>query len=1267
MADAQVVAEYRERWRTRGDHYVERRFAYAADRNDLLVDAFGYRGLSRDYEPTLAQLLTHRRVLVVGEPGSGKSTVTREARTRYATDAVGTVPILVYLRSYRGNLRDVLADVPPELLDDPSLRRAYLLDGVDEIPQQYLQRFLQELQDLGQREPDTQILLTCRQTVFTQHAKEFSTDAFVFRLLDFDDADLAIVAAHQLDLANSFLEAITTAGISEELRNPLALMTVLDQYRHHGTISAIRSENLGRMIQRLIDTRPAVNPIRQFRALKILGVACEIYARNELTNDEALQLLSTAIAQTPTEALALLEELTQTSILLRTATGITFQMRSFGEYLAARELESHTVERLQELAWHNNEPSETWRNAISYLAEINHHVRAYFIVSYPTWLHAMSPAACTIEEQTQIVRSTLQHAARDKHYLVNDDNVRPAQLARFLNSTTIEELYQDLTDGSPIGQANALLLLGLRHDPRITDRALALAVETGRADELRHSALLALFHQLDPRVLETLLPHLDRNGPYYLTMADCIGTLANPSNLRTVLPVVLGTDAMLSATYYHFRSLTTAAALTAVLDYLIQNPNVFHQLRLTTYLDPIIDQLAVHWNDQTATQCATLFVTLNQAQAYPRTDGIVDSFLGALHRAPQRNIAIRQVLAHYHATATTPFSLAGSLAAFLTDDLANWLIEHHDTALIRALAPSVPPGPIRSLLGPHSGGLIPAQDIAAAQYRVEERQRTDREQARIAAEQAIITSDNDPVRVRTALWRLRSEHWPDLGPDRTRWLADMISETLVQRDLARTVQRQGNNISLPNDLDLLLSIVQHYRLRLVPDTPLIDALRAWPFPAISDHATRHGLSAQAHAAIDGILTTPPDEETLQNVLRVLHDAKQPANPTQVRAVAANALYTGSTRINALQHLSANIAEDAQITPFIDDPVLHATAFRLLVERQHRPTIERAIASLKDNELNAADAPIPRSTPLDWIASIHAPWAWDSLSSLRARALRLGRFGVSMICANTLAGIDKPRAAALVRGQAQLAPQAWQRHETALAERFELEARFSTAQAITFAEVLQRLKGSTSLLALKIWVEGPGDRPIIAALLELLNAPQLAGTIDFVSGWATLPHRDPERLLDGCREAAIIMDGDKGRELHKPRKPYTNTAKQALKQFGRTTIHFHVLERYGIEHYVPQHAYESFLNRSLGSFFPIPPAVPVDDHFLDDPSWWERLRTWIRARWGLRLPGKKRSSFFPKSVATNKQLATYLTLADMERTDLLDILRKLVARAAVLAA
>ena len=166
-----------------------------------------------------------------------------------------------------------------------------------------------------------------------------------------------------------------------------------------------------------------------------------------------------------------------------------------------------------------------------------------------------------------------------------------------------------------------------------------------------------------------------------------------------------------------------------------------------------------------------------------------------------------------------------------------------------------------------------------------------------------------------------------------------------------------------------------------------------------------------------------------------------------------------------------------------------------------------------------------------------------------------------------------RLAKAVRGQMKYADQSWRPRQSSFALECEREAQLLAARSLPFARVLDLLKVSTSLITLKIYVEGSTDAPVYAQFLTEMGEPALAANVDLVSRWPNLSNRPVDRWLDGCREAVLIMDGDVGRVFDKPGAPYSPEARRAFTTFEQRPIHLFVLERYGIENYFAQRAVE----------------------------------------------------------------------------------------------
>ena len=560
--------------------YVERRFT-ALDATAASVDTdMRFRGVLREREPKLQDVISHPQSVILAEPGGGKSVVARAA-VHLFVDELDRIPVFSELKEYRGSLSNLLAASAPHPVLDPYatiageiMKRAYILDGLDEIPRDTLSKLGIDLRELLESDPTASVLLTARQAFYAAHRDELPSISSLFHILDFSDDDIDKYLAKSNISVDSFLAAVRTADAIEEIRNPFILSVMIDKYRHEGVLSNRRSENLSYMIDSLISSRPRVNRHKQHRALKMLGVALETYSRNELTEDEALTIIRESMRISDAEAQSLLDEL-YGSILKRTGNGLAFQMRSYGEYLAAEELEDCSVGRFKELAYTDSiSPNETWINAVSYLVELNPEIRRHFVAQYPLWTISASVAAFLEEEKTAIVASILRLCVREKQFIVHHPLISPRKLSLFVNETTKEHLIQSLSDPDNIVRGNAMVLLGMTTAPEVLELALEVVKDLTLDTGLRYCAIVALVNLRPSNHLPELLESLDSKDPLHVNFLDMLGAIIDESQISIILPLVFRENAMLSAAYYHFREFKTREALVQMLNYLSPIPTI---------------------------------------------------------------------------------------------------------------------------------------------------------------------------------------------------------------------------------------------------------------------------------------------------------------------------------------------------------------------------------------------------------------------------------------------------------------------------------------------------------------------------------------------------------------------------------------------------------------------------------------------------------------------------------------------------------------------
>jgi hypothetical protein len=163
---------------------------------------------------------------------------------------------------------------------------------------------------------------------------------------------------------------------------------------------------------------------------------------------------------------------------------------------------------------------------------------------------------------------------------------------------------------------------------------------------------------------------------------------------------------------------------------------------------------------------------------------------------------------------------------------------------------------------------------------------------------------------------------------------------------------------------------------------------------------------------------------------------------------------------AFRLLVKRAATDETIKKFLqsEEPGVREAAFSSLVERQHRPTIERALTGLIEDpqKLRAAEGIGPSDTPIDWIEKIRSDFAWKKLKTLRELALSNALANVTSVITQTMARIDRRKLAKVVKQQIRYAPESGRLNQVSLAIRYEREARIITAQAASFDEVIAKL-------------------------------------------------------------------------------------------------------------------------------------------------------------------------------------------------------------------
>jgi hypothetical protein len=196
----------------------------------------------------------------------------------------------------------------------------------------------------------------------------------------------------------------------------------------------------------------------------------------------------------------------------------------------------------------------------------------------------------------------------------------------------------------------------------------------------------------------------------------------------------------------------------------------------------------------------------------------------------------------------------------------------------------------------------------------------------------------------------------------------------------------------------------------------------------------------------------------------------------------------------------------------------------------------------------------------------------------------------------MANIDKLNIAKVILEQVNDAPLAWQPYQRRQAVEYERDGKIMAAQGASFDRVLERLKAFSTMNRFKLWVEGPNDRPALQVLAGRIVGDLGDVVVQPVGGWAQILSESwsPRGMGDGCSDLLVLLDGDRARDWSKPGNPVRpeQDVRDVIRKFNEYRIPYHILERYALENYFPQSAYEKVMGTGVAKHFPLDPAKSV---------------------------------------------------------------------------
>src|SRR3984957_219167 len=576
--------------------FVDRRFEMRTE----WLESFKFRSFGarpfQELQPNLDQVLEVNRALVLGEPGSGKTTVLHEAAGRLGarlSESVIYLPIVVRLRSYWGSLPDLLTlSVPAEAflrsetVDGVPLKRFYLFDGIDEIPPQFLTRAIEEIRERLDADPLSSCLATCRQAFYERRREALELKWNEYYILPFNGGQIDEFVKLRDVLLQGFHDGIRQLDLAESIGNPLILSSLVATYQTDRRLPSTRSQAVSRQIDKILGVRPSAKPTLLRQALRLIALAMEINCDNVISEETVSRLLCEGLGLRVSEIDEAMDELSKHFLVLG-ADGYAFQVRSFGEYLAAEAMKNANLDRVKSLLTVSGELNESWSNTLSYLVESNQQARRYFIDASPVALLGAHPSAFTPEEKRLLYQRSKHVIDLTPVLLHENADVKAHLLARFVPAEAIAILRGEAHDGSVEIRSNAFMLLGCLGDTAILDSAAAVACDMSHQPEVRAGAMVAVMNISDSRVLLRLVAGVRDTDPLKNSLINTIGVLANRDVLDSVFPLLEGAPSFLGNAYLSLLELKTEDDVSAILNYFARKPQSILNSQLAQYVGHI--------------------------------------------------------------------------------------------------------------------------------------------------------------------------------------------------------------------------------------------------------------------------------------------------------------------------------------------------------------------------------------------------------------------------------------------------------------------------------------------------------------------------------------------------------------------------------------------------------------------------------------------------------------------------------------------------------
>ena len=298
------------------------------------------------------------RLVLVGDPGSGKTTALREFAVRRSEDFVAgksdVLPIYVSLREAFPSQNALLLDTLPVTAALPVNQQILLLlDGLDEIRPELRSIALSEIDHASKRYPNAQVVLASRPTGLSPPPPDEFRFYHLESLNSAQVLDVIDRLAEDKAQADAFRTALSSSSFLEGLsRSPLLIQLIWQVFQSSARLPQARAELYRMACDLLLYNWDAARGISRERSTLTLAQV------NDILSATALEALSKSLLRIPTERVkafvsqyvgaegakapsinSVVAQLMSSGLLIELdSASVSFPHLSFMEFYAARHL-----------------------------------------------------------------------------------------------------------------------------------------------------------------------------------------------------------------------------------------------------------------------------------------------------------------------------------------------------------------------------------------------------------------------------------------------------------------------------------------------------------------------------------------------------------------------------------------------------------------------------------------------------------------------------------------------------------------------------------------------------------------------------------------------------------------------------------------------------------------------------------------------------------------------------------------------------------------